>query len=126
MAALDLLDPQVLVYYPDDPEVGYHHRLLLRGVGGASWIACSPDFELDLLDVVEHPIIAVAQGSAVPRRVLGDVYLFDEFDNPEQLEELRRESARMATRSTLASATWSRKRSQLPRARRARKGQWAL
>lgn len=83
--------------YPDDHAAAYHHRLLLRRVG-ASWISCSPDHELEFLGSCVHPVIALAQEAPVPRRVLGDIYLFDDFESSEQLEELCREAARMASR----------------------------
>ena len=96
MASLDLPDPQVLVYFPDDPAIGYHHRLLLRRIGGSSWIASSPDLELERIDLADYSIIALGRAAPVPSRVLGDVCLFDDFDDTARLEELRREANRMA------------------------------
>lgn len=49
---LDISDPQVLLNFPEDPNgVTEHHRVLLCRLGPGRWIASSPDFDLEVLDL---------------------------------------------------------------------------
>lgn len=49
---LDVSDPQILLHFPLDPN-GFteHHRLLLCRLGPGRWVAASPDYELEVLDL---------------------------------------------------------------------------
>eukprot|EP00974_Lingulodinium_polyedra_P029817 2872139-Lingulodinium_polyedra.AAC.1 len=64
--SLDVRYRQVLVAYREDPEVTWHHRLLLARASGSWWVACTPDLELQLLDVSEAEIAPLQPGRAIP------------------------------------------------------------
>lgn len=95
MTSLDLSDPQVLIKYDDDP-VGWHRRLLLCNVGGAVWIASTPNYDVEQVDLNEFVLIALGRREPVPLRAHGDVYTFDQEIDPVDIARLRREAAFMA------------------------------
>ena len=53
-ATLDIRELQVLIHYAADPNVGWHHRVLLVRTGDAWWIVLSSDFEYDWISTLCH------------------------------------------------------------------------
>ena len=92
---LDLVEPQVLINYPHDPNFTEHHRLLLVKVSAGRWIAASPDHELALVDLNTARHIVLRRNSDFPPHVAQDCYVFDPITKRE-LEELRQEAKIMA------------------------------
>ena len=52
MNAFDIPEQQVCVYF-EDPGQTWHHRILLLPLGLAGrWIACSSDYDVEVVDLV--------------------------------------------------------------------------
>ena len=66
MSALDIPEPQVLVYY-SDPNVEWHHRILLRRLQGSTWVVVTPDGDTQLEDLVQYVLIPLVRGAQVPQ-----------------------------------------------------------
>lgn len=92
--SLDIIEKQVLIYFLDDP-VPYHHRILLHQVQGAQWIVATPDLDIELEDISQYHIRALARGAPFPPG-LGGVYGFDDPLAPFDLAQIRAEGQRMA------------------------------
>lgn len=92
---LDVVEPQVLLNYPADPN-GFteHHRLLLARLGPGRWIAASPDHELSVVDLNTHRHRILTRRSAFPADVANVVYAFDPLSKVE-LEGLKRQARAM-------------------------------
>jgi len=73
--ALDCEEPQVLVRFVDD-QIQWHHRVLIRRLSAAIWIALTPDGELQVIDLSEYDILPLARGGNIPAQAGGDTYLF--------------------------------------------------
>eukprot|EP00972_Heterocapsa_arctica_P052964 7798519-Heterocapsa_arctica.AAC.1 len=65
---LDIVEPQVIVEYPED-ENGFfwHHRVLMKRVNGPRWIAMMPDEALVNLDLDAIRHIVVDRAAEFPR-----------------------------------------------------------
>ena len=74
----------VLVAFWEDPNVQWHMRCLLVHGGESKWVAATPDHDLELLDLAARPLIPVRSGEALPARVHGNVYVFDDFEDGEE------------------------------------------
>ena len=92
---LDVSEPQVLAYYGADPHVRWHHRLLLARVSPGRWVASSPDFDLEILDLNTQRHRILSRRSPLPQDVINDVYIFDPISKRD-LEKLKREAKTMA------------------------------
>lgn len=92
---LDLVEPQVLVHYPNDPNFTEHPRVLLVKVSAGRWIAASPDHELALVDLNTTRHIVLRRNADFPAHIAQDCYVFDPITKRE-LEELRQEAKVMA------------------------------
>lgn len=92
---LDVSEPQVLAYYGADPHVRWHHRLLLVRVSPGRWVASSPDFDLEILDLNTQRHRILSRRSPLPQDVINDVYIFDPISKRD-LEKLKREAKTMA------------------------------
>ena len=66
MAALDIAEPQVALRYDEDPEVRWHHRVLLRRLEDSRRVVLSPDLEVLVCDVSTLPLVALQRGADVP------------------------------------------------------------
>ena len=47
--SLDVEEAQILVYFAGDP-VPYHQRTMVARLGGARWLWCSPDYEIEQVE----------------------------------------------------------------------------
>ena len=70
-------EPQVLVYYEHDPRFQWHHRLLLKKIGGGRWVCASPDLELMVHDLFEMEHRVLPRNGAFPADLRDYVYGFD-------------------------------------------------
>lgn len=93
--SLDVPDPQVLVHFAGDPHFTEHHRLLLCKLGPGRWAACSPDHELEILDLNNRRHTVLGRRSPFPPHLADDVYAFDPLTRNE-LEALRRQAKTMS------------------------------
>jgi hypothetical protein len=71
----DIIEPQVLVRFPDDT-LDWHHRVLLRRLRDATWIVLTPDFDTEVQDLSQHTLLPLARGGPVPVNVAARRYLF--------------------------------------------------
>eukprot|EP00973_Karenia_brevis_P045779 6341349-Karenia_brevis.AAC.1 len=87
---LDIKEIQVLRHYEDDAGGFYwHHRILLARAGEAGrWVALTPDFGLEILDLGVTRHIILGRASAFPAAQLPYVYAFDPISRAE-LEQQR-------------------------------------
>ena len=70
---------EVLVHFPDD-DLQYHARLLLVRVRGATWMAASPDLEIQPLDLGQVYHYVCTPNVAYPQYAIdAGLYLFDAF-----------------------------------------------
>lgn len=90
MKVLDISDPQVAVYFADDKEYSYHHRILLYRIGAAKWVTLTPDCEFAVHDFGEEDIVVLERGSDFPPEVQGSCYTFDPLDLSELASFRRR------------------------------------
>ena len=67
----------VAVDFWEDEAFSWHERALLEKVGdGGKWLARSPDFEVEVLDLGEHRVVPLRKGEPYPERVRGYIYRF--------------------------------------------------
>ena len=92
---LDTALRQVMIDFFDDELFNWHHRLLLVQLGGASWIAASPDLEIETLDLTRHRALPVGRASPFPARCVGNMYIFDPLPAAE-LDELVQQALQLA------------------------------
>ena len=60
MTSLDIGYKQVLVHFPGDP-FPWHHRVLLERGEAGKWVCCTPDYDVQLIDLTTW-----AAGGVVP------------------------------------------------------------
>ena len=93
---LDVPDPQVLVNFPHDANgLTEHHRLLLCKLGPGRWVACSPDMELEVLDLNMQRHTVLGRRAPYPAHLQPVVYGFDPISRAD-LERLKREAKTMS------------------------------
>lgn len=81
----------VFVGFFGDPDgFMWHMRLLMVRAGGSTWIAATPDHDLELLDLSRHTVIPLRPGELFPNRTADQVYAFDEFEEGEEEGLVRR------------------------------------
>jgi hypothetical protein len=80
MSALDIGEAQILVYYENDPQTQWHHRILVRHLREAVWGVAPPDSEIQVADLGVMRIIPLAQSGQLPAERLGNNYMFDPVD----------------------------------------------
>ena len=75
MDTLDVPEVQVLVHLPTDARP-WHHRLLLRKMGGGQWVCATPDLGLSVHDfsTVRHTVLE--RNSLFPSNMRGLCYGF--------------------------------------------------
>eukprot|EP00974_Lingulodinium_polyedra_P023431 2263063-Lingulodinium_polyedra.AAC.1 len=89
MPTLDTPFRQVLLRYPQDPRVRYHHRCLVIAGPDGRWVGITPDHEVQVFDLQAEPqnVIPLKRNAPFPRTIdPGDIYAFDEFENDEEAE----------------------------------------
>ena len=71
---LDLPEPQILLHFGGDPN-GFHehHRLLLVKLTPGRWIAASPDFDLEVIDLNNRRHRILTQRSPFPADVADQI-----------------------------------------------------
>jgi hypothetical protein len=92
--SLDILENHILVSYPQDPNIRWHHRILLFKIESSTWIVVTPDGSIQVLNVAEPSIPALGRSSPMPN-VDGGIYAFDPL-GPGEFEAYRREGRGMA------------------------------
>lgn len=95
--SLDIVEPQILVRYPDDRNYGWHMRLLIRRLRDAVWVWATPDGEIQTEDLSTLRLTALARDADPPAWALGDTYMFDAAPDPDELALWHAEAARMAS-----------------------------
>ena len=89
---------QVLVDFFDDPNYHWHGRVLLLPSpnGDGRWIGCSPDLELEVLNLAEHRVLPVSRGQPYPQRAVGGgIYGFDDLDDAD-FDQVQRDARELA------------------------------
>lgn len=72
MAALDVPENQIAVDF-DDSEHPWHMRLLLARVPDTSkWVALSPNWELEVVDLNDHTVVPLARAAKFPSCMASD------------------------------------------------------
>ena len=92
---IDVPESQVAIDFFDDEIYHWHHRLLLiRGAPG-HWITCSPDHELEYMNLTSHRVVPLTRGGVIPERIRGNFYMFGEIED-EDLARIRSEALQLA------------------------------
>ena len=96
--ALDVVEQQVALDFPEDALYFWHSRILLRRLGdGSRWIGVSPDLELEVVDLSDHRVVPYVRAAPLPGRVAEGVYHFDAADVTEDvLQRLHQEAIALA------------------------------
>ena len=95
---LDLPEPQVLIDFPDDAHgLRWHARVLLiqTPVAGV-WIASTPDYSVQRLDLNAHRVLALGRNCAFPAAQWADSYIFDNPVPDADLTRVRQQAASLA------------------------------
>ena len=91
----DIPEQMILVYF-NDPGFEWHVRVLLVGYGTPGvWLACSSDYEVEVINLVDYTVIPLGRNAAFPARVLGNYYLSGPV-NPIALDQARTEARALA------------------------------
>lgn len=94
---LDVAEPQILLHFGADPNgLTEHHRLLLCRLSAGRWVAATPDFDLEVIDLNHSRHTVLRRRSLFPVHLAAAVYAFDPVSRND-LENLRREAKIMAT-----------------------------
>ena len=73
--ALNITEPQVLLYYEGDaPE--WHHRVLLRRLRDAVWVVLTPERDVQVENLADFTLLAFPRGAAVPSAAADNAHLF--------------------------------------------------
>ena len=94
MRTLDVGDLQVAIHFPDDP-LPWHHRLCLVEGGGGKWVVLTPDLDLEVENLSEYTVAALARAAPFPARLGNGIYAFDAVDDG-TLRRLRSEAFALA------------------------------
>ena len=91
---LDVPERQVLIDFFDDPNgLLWHHRLLLQEAATPGvWVASSPDWEVERLDLNNHRTVALPRAGEFPRQRRGQIYHFDPRGDEVELRRVRDEA----------------------------------
>ena len=95
---LDIVEQQIAAYYPEDAEIGWHHRILVRRLNDQGrWVAASPDLELEVMDLNQTRFLPLTRSAAIPARIRDDFYGFGNAGVTEQqLSDLHVEAEALA------------------------------
>ena len=77
---LDVPELQIVVHYLGDPNVHWHHRVLLRRTSEANWLALTPDGDIQREDLSQLDYRILNRGGAFPADIINDLYVFDPID----------------------------------------------
>jgi hypothetical protein len=77
---LDISELQVVVEFPNDANVTWHHRVLLHRVTDATWITLTPDLELERLNLAARRHRVLERAARFPADVEEDLYYFDPLE----------------------------------------------
>ena len=102
MSSYDIGEQQVCVYF-DDPGHCWHIRILLVPLGAGRWLACSSDYDVEIIDLALCLVIPLERAQPLPARVLGDHYAQQPL-RPDALERARIEARALATALGVAPA----------------------
>ena len=82
---LDLVEPQVFAFYPDDPYFNWHGRTLLRRLTGATWIWITPTFEVQVADLSQLQLLPVARGGEIADDVRQNCFCFNAMPSADDM-----------------------------------------
>ena len=91
LRVLDIPELQVLLNFPRDPNLHWHHRVLLKRVSDANWLVVTPDGEIEYIDLSEFTYRVLVRAAAFPADLVNDAYVFDPVDAP-TMDGYRREA----------------------------------
>ena len=66
MSALNILERQILLQFPDDPTFTLHHRVLFVRIRDALWVVGTPDYEVGVRDLGAYPARVTPLARAAP------------------------------------------------------------
>ena len=93
---LDIPEAQVLVVYNNDAfGFTHHHRVLVRRIAGARWVALTPDMEFQVHDLEAEEHVILERNAEFPPAVAPGVYAHDVVSRA-ALEAAKRRAATMA------------------------------
>eukprot|EP00969_Alexandrium_andersonii_P183909 8126683-Alexandrium_andersonii.AAC.1 len=74
---LDVVEPQVLLHFPDDQGLQWHHRVLLHKLQPGVWVCVGPDHEIETHDLNQLQYRVLPRAGAFPNDILHEIYAFD-------------------------------------------------
>ncbi|CAK0894775.1 unnamed protein product [Prorocentrum cordatum] len=86
MDTLDIPEPQVLVHYPNDEGMFWHHRILVKKITAGAWIAITPDLELVRHNLLEQRHLVLERNSMFPANRRGEAAILGDGDHDVEME----------------------------------------
>ncbi|CAK0803468.1 unnamed protein product, partial [Prorocentrum cordatum] len=71
---LDTYLIQVCIDFPDDPNIRWRRVVLLFELGPGRWVASTPDFGVEVVDLANHRVAPLSLATRWPERARGNVY----------------------------------------------------
>ena len=98
MPTLDVPERQLLIdFFADANGFFWHHRILLVHVRETTWVVCTPDQSVQMLDVSQHRLVMLSRNAAFPPDRVVSTYSCDPADFTDAImARLRTEAAAMA------------------------------
>ena len=100
--SFDIAEQQVCIYF-DDPGFSWHIRILLLPLGNGRWLACSSDYDVEIIGLATCLVSPLERASPLPARIVGDHYIRQPLD-PVALERARLEARALSTALGVAAA----------------------
>ncbi len=102
---LDIAEPQIALYYEQDPNFQWHSRILLERLNEADrWVAVTPDGDVQVLDLSAARAVPLATAAPAPERIRGNRYHFGPVDEDTLLSWHREARALAAVAGGAAAA----------------------
>ena len=96
-AVLDIPEQQVALAFHEDPNITWHHRILWFRIGETTrYVAGSPDWENEIVDLTEHQVVPLTRAGLPPARIVGDFYQFAGNPTEAQLDAARADARALA------------------------------
>jgi len=97
-AVLDIPEQQVALAFHDDLNITWHHRVLWFRIGDTTrYVAGSPDWENEIVDLTEFQVVPLIRAALPPARIIGDFYQFAARPTDAQLDAARADARALAS-----------------------------
>eukprot|EP00959_Pyramimonas_sp_CCMP1952_P272974 5706157-Pyramimonas_sp.AAC.1 len=75
LRGLDILEPQIAVYFPEDANVNWHTRILLEKLNDQGrWVVATPDGDIQVIDLAQYRVLPIPRNAPAPARLRNNHY----------------------------------------------------